>query len=112
MLPDSGGETQDKVRARYLKRDLEIIDDIGLEQHPERSGEYLVEITIGAIRGAFHDDEVKPATGRPGQVYRRVSRRRNDQAAGQRRAILIALHRVILITLGRSTLDDSRIRSF
>ena len=39
-----GGE--DKVLSRYLKPDLLIIDDIGMKQLPNRSGEYLFEIIM------------------------------------------------------------------
>lgn len=39
-----GGD--DKVLARYLKPDLLIIDDMGIKQLPQRSGEFLFEIIM------------------------------------------------------------------
>ncbi len=36
----------DKVRARYLKPDLVIVDDMGMKQVPRRSGEVLFEIVM------------------------------------------------------------------
>ena len=36
----------DKVRARYLKPDLLIVNDMGMKQLPKRSGEYLFEIIM------------------------------------------------------------------
>ncbi len=36
----------DKVLARYLKPDLLIIDDMGMKQLPQRSGEYLFEVIM------------------------------------------------------------------
>ena len=35
---------EDKLRAKYLKPDLLILDDIGMKQLPRRSGECLFEI--------------------------------------------------------------------
>lgn len=37
---------QDKVRARYLKPDLPIADDMGMTQQAKRSGEYFFEIIM------------------------------------------------------------------
>jgi DNA replication protein DnaC len=36
----------DKVLTRYLKPDLLIIDDMGMKQLPQRSGEYLFEVIM------------------------------------------------------------------
>jgi DNA replication protein DnaC len=46
FLHDEALATEDKVLARYLKPDLLIIDDMGMEQLPKRSGEYLFEIIM------------------------------------------------------------------
>src|SRR4029078_5997320 len=37
---------EDKVLSRYLKPELLIIDEMGIEQLPKRSGEYLFEIIM------------------------------------------------------------------
>lgn len=42
----SGGSGGDRVLTRYLKPDLLLIDDMGMKQLPNRSGEYLFEIIL------------------------------------------------------------------
>jgi DNA replication protein DnaC len=37
---------QDKVLTKYLKPDLVVIDDMGMKQLPNKSGEFLFEIII------------------------------------------------------------------
>lgn len=39
-------ERQERLRARYLKPDLLIIDDMRMKQLPVRSGEHLFEIVM------------------------------------------------------------------
>jgi len=46
FLQDEAFQGQDRMLNRYLKVDLLIIDDMGLKQLPERSGEYLFEIIM------------------------------------------------------------------
>ena len=42
---EKGLET-DKILAKYLKADLLIIDDMGIKQLPDKSGEYLFEVIM------------------------------------------------------------------
>ena len=46
LLHDEAFEGHDKVMAKYLKPDLLILDDMGMKQLPQRSGEYLFEIIM------------------------------------------------------------------
>jgi len=46
FLRDEALKGEDKMLAKYLKPDLLIIDDMGLKQLPERSGELLLEIIM------------------------------------------------------------------
>lgn len=46
FLHDEAVGREDKIRSRYLKPDLLIIDDMGMKQLPKRSGEYLFEIIM------------------------------------------------------------------
>jgi DNA replication protein DnaC len=46
FMQDEAFGGQDKVLARYLKPDLVVIDDMGMKQLPNRSGEFLFEIIM------------------------------------------------------------------
>jgi DNA replication protein DnaC len=46
FLQDEAFAGQENVMTRYLKPDLLIIDDMGIKQLPQRSGEYLFEIIM------------------------------------------------------------------
>ena len=46
FLKDEAFKQQDKTLRRYLKPDLVIIDDMGLKQLPQQSGEYLLEVVM------------------------------------------------------------------
>lgn len=46
FMQDEAFAGQDKVLARYLKPDLLLIDDMGIKQLPNRSGEFLFEIIM------------------------------------------------------------------
>lgn len=46
FLPDEAMEGHDKMIQRYLKPDLLIIDDMGMQALPKRSGEYLFELIM------------------------------------------------------------------
>jgi DNA replication protein DnaC len=46
FLQDESMGREDKVLSRYLKPDLLVIDDMGMKQLPQRSGEYLFEIIM------------------------------------------------------------------
>ena len=52
FLHDEAVAGQDKVLARYLKPDLLIIDDMGMKQLPQRSGECCSRSSCGATRRA------------------------------------------------------------
>jgi DNA replication protein DnaC len=46
FMQDEAFGGQDKVLAKYLKPDLLLIDDMGIKQLPNRSGEFLFEIIM------------------------------------------------------------------
>jgi DNA replication protein DnaC len=46
FLHEEVATQQDKLMERYLRADLLIIDDMGMKQLPNRSGEYLFEIIM------------------------------------------------------------------
>lgn len=46
FMQDEAFAGQDKVLAKYLKPDLLLIDDMGIKQLPNRSGEFLFEIIM------------------------------------------------------------------
>jgi DNA replication protein DnaC len=46
FMQDEAFGGQDKVLVRYLKPDLLIIDDMGIKQLPQKSGEFLFEIIM------------------------------------------------------------------
>jgi DNA replication protein DnaC len=46
FMQDEAFGGQDKVLARYLKPDLLVIDDMGIKQLPQKSGEFLFEIIM------------------------------------------------------------------
>jgi DNA replication protein DnaC len=46
FMQDEAFGGHDKVLARYLKPDLVIIDDMGMKQLPNKSGEFLFEIIM------------------------------------------------------------------
>ena len=46
FLHDEALGSEEKVLAKYLKPDLLIVDDMGMNQLPKRSGEYLFEIIM------------------------------------------------------------------
>jgi len=46
FMQDEAFGGQDKVLAKYLKPDLIIVDDMGMKQLPNRSGEFLFEIIM------------------------------------------------------------------
>ncbi len=46
FMQDEAFGSQDKVLARYLKPDLVVIDDMGMKQLPNKSGEFLFEIIM------------------------------------------------------------------
>jgi len=46
FMQDEAFGGQDKVLARYLKPDLLIVDDMGMKQLPNKSGEFLFEIIM------------------------------------------------------------------
>jgi DNA replication protein DnaC len=46
FLHDEALGQEDKILTKYLKPDLLIIDDMGMKQLPQRSGEYLFEIIM------------------------------------------------------------------
>ena len=46
FLHDEALNQQERVMERYLRADLLIIDDMGMKQLPNRSGEYLLEIIM------------------------------------------------------------------
>jgi DNA replication protein DnaC len=46
FMQDEAFGGQDKVLARYLKPDLLVIDDFGMKQLPNKSGEFLFEIIM------------------------------------------------------------------
>lgn len=46
LKQDSMESTHERTMRRYLKCDLLIIDDMGIKQLPEKSGEYLFEIIM------------------------------------------------------------------
>ncbi len=46
FMQDEAFGGQDKVLARYLKPDLVVIDDMGMKQLPNKSGEFLFEIIM------------------------------------------------------------------
>jgi DNA replication protein DnaC len=45
-MQDEAFGGQNKVLARYLKPDLLLIDDMGMKQLPNKSGEFLFEIIM------------------------------------------------------------------
>jgi len=46
VVQDEAFGGQDKVLVRYLKPDLLVIDDMGIKQLPQKSGEFLFEIIM------------------------------------------------------------------
>ena len=46
FMQDEAFDGHDKVLAKYLKPDLVVIDDMGMKQLPNKSGEYLFEIIM------------------------------------------------------------------
>jgi DNA replication protein DnaC len=46
FMQDEAFGGQDKVLAKYLKPDLVVIDDMGMKQLPNKSGEFLFEIIM------------------------------------------------------------------
>jgi DNA replication protein DnaC len=46
FMQDEAFDGHDKVLAKYLKPDLVVIDDMGLKQLPNKSGEFLFEIIM------------------------------------------------------------------
>jgi DNA replication protein DnaC len=46
FLQDEALNQQERVKDRYLRADLLIVDDMGMKQLPKRSGEYLFEIIM------------------------------------------------------------------
>jgi DNA replication protein DnaC len=46
FMQDEAFGGQDKVLVRYLKPDLLVIDDMGIKQLPQKSGEFLFEIIM------------------------------------------------------------------
>lgn len=46
FMQDEAFGGQDKVLARYLKPDLVVLDDMGMKQLPNKSGEFLFEIIM------------------------------------------------------------------
>jgi DNA replication protein DnaC len=46
FMQDEAFGGQDKVLVRYLKPDLLVIDDMGIKQLPQKSGEFLFEIVM------------------------------------------------------------------
>jgi len=46
VMKDEAFNQQDKTRRKYLKPELVVIDDMGLKNLPQHSGEYLLEVVM------------------------------------------------------------------
>ena len=78
FLQDELLEGQDRNLNKYLKPDLLIIDDMGMKNLPQRSGEILFEIIMRRYETRSHDDDQQPTVGGLGQTHRRRAQRHRD----------------------------------